>query len=160
MPFPYTLPFALGPLATPPPEDLPPEAIEPTTENESTLALFRDIASDENGDWALDESGDIRVASGFEAIQIDAESRLRMWKGEAFWDLDEGTDYPLMLEKGTSLLTLRAIFTERILGTPGVFALTNMDVEFDVATRELSVDWRATTDVGELGAVTRIGAAT
>lgn len=113
--------------------------------------------------FARDVSGDLdlplRLASGLEAVAIGVRSRLLLFAGEWFLDLDAGVPYlpGLGVEERAALLgqrydavRTRAVFRREILATPGIVALTSLQTSFDGALRRLSVAWRARCAFGEL----------
>lgn len=95
----------------------------------------------------LDDSGDI-VTSGVQfiterdEIAQTVQTRLRLFLGEYFRDITEGTpwfDDGGILGKGITNSQREAILRNRIIGTPGVIRLTSFSTSFDLATRVYSV---------------------
>lgn len=109
---------------------------------------YMDIKLDDTGDIAI-ESGDVVWIEGAEAIAQHIRCRLRMFKGEWFLNEDEGVPwFDEIFEKGVEDGRIAAILRQVILGTPGVTSLTSLAISHDRATREMTVTFEATTDLG------------
>ena len=93
----------------------------------------------ENGDYAFGRGGADMHADTPEAVGQAVLSRLRLFAGEWFVDLKEGTPYvPGVLGKHTQD-TYDPVFRERILDTEGVTGIVSYASSFDGETRKLSV---------------------
>lgn len=103
-------------------------------------------------DGDLDVStGNLQVLKGSDAIVQSIRTRLQFFKGEWFLDLNAGVPYfQEVLKKISNPNVLTAIFRQALLETPGVSELLSLALNFDHATRKLSVDFSAQTDVGLL----------
>lgn len=96
---------------------------------------------------ALDPLGDYTIGKPFLSNSPDTVAqailtRLKLWRGEWFLDTTEGTPYTEEV-LGKSLSPEISI-KQRILGTPGVTAITAFSMSFDGNTRLLTVN--ATVD--------------
>lgn len=112
--------------------------------------VVRNLAVDEQGRLVL-ERGNLKLARGRDAILQSIRTRLRLFQGEWFLDVDEGTPHKqVVLKKNPDMLAVRAAYRSRILGTPGVAQLNSLELHVDPATRVLSVSFRVTADTGEL----------
>jgi hypothetical protein len=82
-----------------------------------------------------------------------------MWLGEWFADREVGVDYRgKVLVRNPELLGIRAEFRAVLLATPGIKSVPEMEVTYDAAARDLSVSFRALSDVGELSATGEVAA--
>lgn len=71
-------------------------------------------------------------------------ARLRMFKGEWFLNVDAGMPYfQHILRKVSDTRSLRAIFTQAILGVGGVKELVDLGLDLEPRTRRLTVTFRA-----------------
>lgn len=104
------------------------------------------------------ENGDLAFVSGVEAVKQSLMIRLRFFLGEWFLDNTAGVDWFSVLGKKFTPEQPRALARKALLETPGVDAVTSLDVAFDGRTRALSVRWSVSTDYGQLDGTTRVGA--
>lgn len=102
----------------------------------------------------LDASGDMKLGHGnsdfyadsAEGVAQNVVTRLALWRGTWFIDIDEGTPWlQQVLGKKTAV---EAVIRDRILQTPGVQELTNFQAIFDPDTRRISVQATITTAYG------------
>lgn len=102
----------------------------------------------------------LELATGLEAVEIGIRTRLLMFRGEWFLDLDAGMPWletpdgvvgprdAILGQKFDRVKTRSAIVGE-IMSTPGVYDLVDLVIEFDEATRRLSISWTVTTVFGD-----------
>ncbi len=110
----------------------------------------RDLLMDADGDLA-EVQGDLATARGMVALAQSLRMRLRFFQGEWFLDASVGLPYfQSILVKNPNAPAVRAAFRERILGTPGVDALTSLTLNYRAADRSLDVAFAVTTALGEL----------
>lgn len=115
------------------------------------------IRTDAAGDLVI-TNGRTSLASGLDAAVIGATTRMRLILGE--WFLNLGVGVPWLEREGVS--AARAILGQRynaaklrsemrraILRTPGIVAITRLEVTFDTATRTATVTWRARCAFGD-----------
>jgi hypothetical protein len=115
----------------------------------TTQPIRRDFKLDDSGARVLDGNDFVFVYDA-EAIAQAVRIRLRFVAGEWVFDPTKGTRWFDILGKKGGLDVARGILRDRILGTPGISALTALTLTLDAATRTLSVTWSAQTDVGAL----------
>lgn len=102
----------------------------------------------------LDENGDIvtrgnSFITGREEIEQTVRTRLRLFLGEYFRDITDGTPwFEQILGKGVSMDAREAALRNRIVRTPGVVRLTSFSTTFDLNTRTYSVTAGALTTYG------------
>lgn len=83
-----------------------------------------------------------------EAVGQAVKTRLELWLGEWFLDIDEGTPYMQgVLGKYSKEIADRTI-QDRVLKTQGVTQITNYASVFDPDTRDLSVQMTIDTIYG------------
>jgi len=102
----------------------------------------------------------LRLVSGLEAVAIGIRTRLLLFAGEWFLDLDAGVEY-LPTEDGAipesaailgqrfDPVKARTSFLREILSTPGVVDVPILRLSFDGPTRVLSITWVARTRFGD-----------
>ena len=87
-------------------------------------------------------SGDLEVAQ-------TVKTRLRLFLGEYFRDITDGTDwFGSILSKTTALSAKDAIIRRRIIQTEGVVGITRYRSTFDESTRTFSIDAEILTTDG------------
>lgn len=102
----------------------------------------------------LDENGDIVTQgvifiNGQQEIEQTIRTRLRLFLGEYFRDITDGTPwFEQILGKGTSQSAREAALRNRIARTPGVIRLTSFSTDFDLNTRKLTVTASVLTSFG------------
>lgn len=102
----------------------------------------------------LDENGDIVTqgvifVTGQQEIEQTIRTRLRLFLGEYFRDITDGTPwFEQILGKGTSQSAREAALRNRIARTPGVIRLTSFSTDFDLNTRKLTVTASVLTSFG------------
>lgn len=110
-----------------------------------------DIAIDPvTGDLVI-EGGDLKLVDGIDAIAQHVAIRLQLFQGEWFLDTRVGVPYyQSILVKNPDLVLVRSIIRTAILSTPGITGLDSFDLDFDAATRALTVAFEASTTEGPL----------
>jgi len=105
---------------------------------------------------AIDSNGDI-VTSGRQFISGQSEvaqtisTRLRLFLGEYFRDVNDGTPwYQTIFVKSGTLSSKDTAIKRRILQTPGVVNILDYKTDYDINTREYSVTAQILTDFGEM----------
>lgn len=112
---------------------------------------------DENNDLVV-TNGRTSLARGLDACVIGARTRIQLIQGE--WFLNRNVGVPWL--ENDLVSPTRAILGQRfveakvrseirkaILRTPGIVAVTRLDVSFDKATRTVAISWQARTAFGE-----------
>ncbi|MDH0030306.1 MULTISPECIES: hypothetical protein [unclassified Acinetobacter] len=104
---------------------------------------------DENGDYSFGNSQANFYQNTPQAVGQAVLTRLRLWVGEWFLNIDDGTDWlDQVLGRGTSLL-YEQVIKQRILGTQGVTEITDFFTQYDPNTRELAIQTTINTIYGE-----------
>ena len=109
------------------------------------------------------ETGDI-TTSGVQFIDGAAEvaqtvkTRLRLFLGEYFRDITDGTPWwEAILGKEGILSSKEAIIKNRIIRTDGVVSILGFETTFDLTTREYTIKTDILTKYGEIQLVTGNG---
>lgn len=117
---------------------------------------------------ALDSTGDIVTSgvqffSGYSALEVaqNVRTRLKLFTNEWFLNINEGTPWfdsasaPGILGKNTRTAASReAVIRRRILLSPGMAGMTSFSVNYDLATRLLTVQAGTISQSGEQSAIT------
>lgn len=110
-------------------------------------------------------SGDLlfplALARGLEAVAIGCRTRILMFAGEWFLNLQAGVKYlpsldgvtiperAAILGQAFDPIKAKAEFRRVLLTTPGVISIPELEVAFDGPTRNLVVSWVARTAFGD-----------
>ena len=109
-----------------------------------------DLALDSDGDL-LFINGELQLVRGDDAIVQQLTIRMKFFLGEWFLDTRLGIPYfQEILVKNADLTRVRGIYRQTILTTPGISSIETFDLEFDGATRKLTVSFRARKIDGEI----------
>jgi len=105
-------------------------------------------------DLALDEFGNLVFWEGEETLANEVaqsiRNRLLMYRGEWFYDLDEGIPYfEEVLRKAPDFSLIDQIFRQAISETPGVQTVTRLRFRLDRVSRCLNIFFDALLDNGE-----------
>lgn len=100
--------------------------------------------------WDLETSNaDLVIITQREALRQFLKQRLQMFYGEWFLDSSLGVPYfQEIMTKQPSFEAVDAIFKRQILETPGITQLEEFNLEYDNATRSLSLGFRAKSTEG------------
>jgi hypothetical protein len=136
---------------------IPSESISSTSTAPSSFSPGVDFQLDENGD--LDIVSDLVFTTGLRAVAQGIRLRLQMFFGEWFQNLDLGIPYlerpgttaaQAILGQKYNQLKTKTIFRKAIADAPGVDEILYLNVDFNRATRVLSVDWKVQTSFGQI----------
>lgn len=103
----------------------------------------------------LDENGDLVTRGQMfltekEAIAQTIVTRLKLFLGEYFRDITDGTPwFQQILGKFENLNAVEAIIRNRIARSPGVVRLLAFSLDYDLDSRSLSVSASVLTTYGE-----------
>lgn len=112
------------------------------------VTLKATILNPDVGDRMLDEAGKAVVLDDLAAeVAQRLHVRFNFFKGEWFLDLEAGTPYyQRIFRKAPPDSVVRAVFSQLILGTPGVAAIDKFS--YSIANRVLRVNFTARLDNG------------
>lgn len=106
------------------------------------------------GDLATKQRG---LISGPEYAVQQIRQKLRLLKGEWFWDTNAGMPYfQRILVKGPNEALIQSIYRSKILEVPGIVTVVQVSLEIDPASRLLTVDFAAIFHDESTNAKTRI----
>lgn len=91
-------------------------------------------------------NGDLVLTTKSDAIR--QHIRQRLWTFFAEWFLDTSVGVPYyqtILVKNPSLANIEGVLQQEILATPGVTELISFQLDYDNATRQLTVDFQVRT---------------
>ena len=83
-----------------------------------------------------------------EAVGQAVRTRLLLWLGEWFLNIDEGTPYMQGILGKYSVDVANITIQDRVFGTQGLTDITNFESEIDPDTRNLSVQFSIDTIYG------------
>lgn len=128
----------------------------PTTANPSpeelaaAAEMFRSIKLTPDTSDIVLEGGRAVWITGLEAVAQAARCNLRLFLGEWFDDETQGMPYlQRILDKGGAEYAGPAV-RACLLKTPGIAQVTSLSLTYDGATRSLTVDFEAVSDLGLL----------
>lgn len=99
-----------------------------------------------------------QFTTGAEEVAQTIKTRLRLFLGEYFRDITDGTPWwESILGKDGTLSSKEAIIKNRIIRTDGVVRILAFSTEFDLATRKYSINADILTKYGEINLVTGNG---
>ena len=103
---------------------------------------------DENGDMVIGHGNADYLKDSPECVAQAVATRLRLLRGEWFFDLTEGTPYaPSVFGKHTQK-TYDFALRQRVLETEGILGIDEYESVFDGETRKLTVNIRINTVYG------------
>lgn len=104
----------------------------------------------------LNDDGDLvtrgkMFLSERDAIAQTIETRLRLFLGEYFRDITDGTPwFQQILGKFENINAVEAVIRNRIVRSPGVIRLLSFSMEYDLDERALSIYAYVITNYGEM----------
>jgi hypothetical protein len=117
----------------------------------TALPRVRDLAYDHKTNRFFQSGGDLVLTRDRDAIRQAVQIRLSTILGEWFLATDAGVPwFDRVLVKSPNLRAIESVFRQKIETTPGILTVTALSVNFDRRIRKLSVNWTASTDLGEL----------
>lgn len=107
-----------------------------------------DLALDaKTNDLAL--NGDVLFIDNAERVAQQIKIQLLTFLGEWFLDVTHGVPYlDYVLIKNPNFTLIRELFREQILKVDGVSNLVSIDIDFNSATRQMSLSYEAETEYG------------
>jgi hypothetical protein len=104
-------------------------------------------ALDANGDpiWG---QGQANYLAGIQAVALLIQTRLNLFLGEWFLNLQDGLPLWSILAQNADVTTINALIQQRIQATPYVISASNVSGTFDAATGEFSYSAQVQTVFG------------
>ncbi len=110
----------------------------------------RDLELDEDNDLVI--TTDLQWTRGIDAVVQSCRIALQMFQGEWFLDLDAGIPYwdKILAQKpDVAIAAAQAAFTDTLNAIEGVVSVLLMDVQYNNATRNLTINWRVRCVFGD-----------
>lgn len=104
---------------------------------------------DENGDYSAGHGSADFFVDSQEAVGQSVLTRLRLWSGEWFLDIDEGTPYSTQVLGAHRRQSAGPAIKMRVAATEGVTSVDNFSAEYDGDARALTVTAAVDTVYGE-----------
>jgi hypothetical protein len=109
-----------------------------------------DLKLDGNQDLVI-EDGDLALVDGVDAVAQDVDIRLQFFLGEWFLDTRLGVPYyQQILGEKPRLGAVSSIIRKAIFTTPGIISISDFSIDWDGASRSITIDFRAETTEGPL----------
>ena len=94
-------------------------------------------------------NGDVLFIDNAERVAQQIKIQLLTFLGEWFLDVTHGVPYlDYVLIKNPNFTLIRELFREQILNVDGVSNLVSIDIDFNSATRQMSLSYEAETEYG------------
>lgn len=137
--------------------DTPP-ALNPVGDEAPAPSIGRDLAEDPETRELIMVAGDLVLTRDLDAIRQDIDKRLRTFRGEWFLDESEGVPYfESVLVKSPDLSAIQSVFRRELLAVDGVDKVNSLlSLDFNRATRKLSVTWSVLSDLGVINGTTKV----
>lgn len=105
---------------------------------------------DSSGDYTFGQSAANYLVDSPEAVGQRVGTRLRLWVGDWFLDLTEGTPYWEQILGHKNIALAGAVLRDRILSTPFAVSVDDYSVIFDETTRDFKVVGKLNTAFGRV----------
>lgn len=104
------------------------------------------------------ENGDLIAIDNAERVAQQIKIQLLTWLGEWFLDVTHGVPYlDYILVKNPNLELARSIFREQIMKVDDVDNVLSINLEYDIKTRTMNVEYEASTAYGIVVKKERLG---
>lgn len=108
-----------------------------------------DLALNAKSHDLIVNNADLMVIDNAERVAQQIKVQLLTWRGEWFLDTTHGVPYlDYILVKNPSIELIRSIFREQIMSVDDVSDVVNIEIEYDVKTRIMTVAYEASTSYG------------
>ena len=101
-----------------------------------------------NGDYSMGHGNSDFLSNTPEAVAQNVKTRLALWQGQWFLDIDEGT--PWLQEILGKHDAVDAVIKNRILETPGVLSISSFESIFNSDERRMTFTVVIDTEYGEV----------
>ena len=108
------------------------------------------IQTDDCNDIFVDDTGNLAIATGKDAVAQGIKQALHFWRGQWFINQTEGVPYleRVFVQPVTAGLA-STVISDTMRGVDGVLSVSNVASSIDPFTRKLSYASRITTRFGE-----------
>lgn len=104
---------------------------------------------DADGDMTFGQSELNFFINDVDGVAQSVMTRLRLWVGEWFLDLSEGTQYSQAMLGKDKKQTIEPSLRLRILETPGVTSIETFEIIFDSENRKVTILSTINTEYGQ-----------
>lgn len=118
-----------------------------------------DLMLDDTTKDLLIENGDLQLTEGLDRVKQHLSQRLKLFFGEWFLETERGIPYfQDIFKKNPDGDIVDATFKKAVIETPGVVNLQEFSIDYDNATRSITVKLRALTTDGVIDYTEEIAA--
>lgn len=108
------------------------------------------IKLDDDNNYVF-ENNRVPIIDGADYVRQKLQTKLRLFLGEWFLDLNVGVPYfQDILKKQVSTNVIASIFKDVILETPGVIELQEFVLDYDNIARDLKLDFTVRSETGSI----------
>lgn len=108
-----------------------------------------DLALNAKSHDLIVNNADLMVIDNAERVAQQIKVQLLTWRGEWFLDTTHGVPYlDYILVKNPSIELIRSIFKEQIMSVDDVSDVVDIEIDYDVKTRIMTVAYEASTSYG------------
>lgn len=108
-----------------------------------------DLALNAKSHDLIVNNADLMVIDNAERVAQQIKVQLLTWRGEWFLDTTHGVPYlDYILVKNPSIELIRSIFREQIMSVDDVSDVVDIEIDYDVKTRIMTVAYEASTSYG------------
>lgn len=117
-----------------------------------------DLALNAKSHDLIISSADLMAIDNAERVAQQIKIQLLTWRGEWFLDTTHGVPYlDYILVKNPSIELIRSIFREQIMSVDDVNDVVNIEIDYDVKTRIMTVAYEASTSYGLITRKEKLG---
>ena len=116
---------------------------------ESVFFFMRYRKQDENGDYTFGRSLNDFHIDNADAVAQAIDTRLKLWVGEWFADVSDGTGWTQAILGKHSQNLYELTLRQRVLETKGVLSIDNFQSYLEPKTRKLTVEMLVNTIYGQ-----------
>ena len=118
-------------------------------EGRESVFFMRYRKQDENGDYTFGRSLNDFHVDNADAVAQAIDTRLKLWVGEWFADVSDGTGWTQAILGKHSQNLYELTLRQRVLETKGVLSIDNFQSYLEPKTRKLTVEMLVNTIYGQ-----------
>lgn len=117
-----------------------------------------DLALNAKSHDLIVNDADLMAIDNAERVAQQIKIQLLTWRGEWFLDTTHGVPYlDYILVKNPSIELIRSIFREQIMSVDDVNDVVDIEIDYDVKTRIMTVAYEASTSYGLITRKEKLG---
>lgn len=117
-----------------------------------------DLALNAKSHDLIVNDADLMAIDNAERVAQQIKIQLLTWRGEWFLDTTHGVPYlDYILVKNLSIELIRSIFREQIMSVDDVNDVVDIEIDYDVKTRIMTVAYEASTSYGLITRKEKLG---